>query len=1049
MTAEEEREGGRRWPRWRTIAIGVVLLLLLILALVWIERRPLATGFINRELERRGVQAHYEIAKIGFHTERLENVVIGDPKHPDLTAKSVEIHVEPRLGLPEITLIKARGVRLFGRIVNGKLSLGQIDKLLPPPSGAPFRLPDIKVDVADTALVLDTTAGRIAIGVEGKGNLSDGFKGEAAVQAHSLLLGGCAIDHPTAFVNVSVSDRRPSIEGPIRAERVVCGDSIVIKPVANLDVTLSAPLDGWIGRADLRADSARLGGNRFAGIDGRLSFTGNPKLTRGSLELAAARSRVGGFRTARLSLDGGYAWSMANNRLSLKGDMLARSVVAGPEAMKPIVVALSSANGTPVGPLGEALAKAVQRAGRDFDARASISLVNGPHSGAVRVERLSVTSRSGAGLGLTGGQGITYYWPAGFIRVDGEFALSGGGFPDARFSLSQAHGGAPITGVARIAPFSAGGARLQLGDIRFTAAPDGTTRIDTIAMIDGPLGDGRVNGLTIPIRGRLSGTGGFAFGEGCVPLSFRSLEVAGLRLGPTRLPLCPTGPALIWKKAGGAVQGGAVIRDVRLVGRLGGSPIAIAADRLRVDLGGPGFTAAGVGVRLGGADGAVTRLDLATLTGRFTGQGLTGTFTGGSGKIANVPLLMSEANGNWTLAGGDLRIHGGLTVADEANPPRFYPLVTNDFSLLFHDGRITAGGTLRDPETGTKVTDVSIEHVFETGRGKAVLDVPGITFVPDGFQPDALTRLTVGVVALVDGTLRGKGEIAWGPAGTTSTGTFSTEKMDLAAPFGPVTGLTTTIHFSDMLGLKTPPGQVATVDRIQAGIDVYNGRVVYQLLPDLHVRIQSAHWPFAGGDLTLEETVLDFSQPSTKKLTFHVTGLDAATFVQQMEFSNISATGTFDGVVPMEFDERGGRIVGGRLEARPDGGTLSYIGEVSNADLGTYGKLAFDALKSLRYSKLAIYLDGELSGEFVARIDLNGIALNSPRPGGIVGSVINQLAKIPFHFNISVRGPFRALIATMRSFEDPTALIQQALPPELRDQPTTVTVQPKESETMP
>jgi hypothetical protein len=46
-----------------------------------------------------------------------------------------------------------------------------------------------------------------------------------------------------------------------------------------------------------------------------------------------------------------------------------------------------------------------------------------------------------------------------------------------------------------------------------------------------------------------------------------------------------------------------------------------------------------------------------------------------------------------------------------------------------------------------------------------------------------------------------------------------------------------------------------------------------------------------------------------------------------------------------------------------------------------------------------------------------------------------------------VKGPFRAVIGTARSLEDPTNLIQSVLPQRLRDQPTTTdAVQPKESE---
>ena len=290
--------------------------------------------------------------------------------------------------------------------------------------------------------------------------------------------------------------------------------------------------------------------------------------------------------------------------------------------------------------------------------------------------------------------------------------------------------------------------------------------------------------------------------------------------------------------------------------------------------------------------------------------GVGGTFANASGKLSAVPILLSDAQGTWRVVDGDLTIEGATTVSDAQDPPRFWPLRSDDFRLTLVDNRIDATAWLLDPETGTRVTDVTIEHSLETGIGNAVLDVPGITFEVGGYQPDELTRLTTGVVALVDGTLTGKGRINWSPEGTTSTGTFSTADMDLAAPFGPVEGLTTTVNFTDLLALESAPGQVAEVDLIQTGIDVVDGTIRYQLLRDLKVRVESGHWPFAGGDLFLEETVLDFSKPTTKILTFRVVGLDAATFVEQMDFTVIEATGTFDGVIPMEFDQSGGRIIG-------------------------------------------------------------------------------------------------------------------------------------------
>lgn len=935
---------------------------------------------------------------------------------------------------------------MFGRIVNGRLSLGEIDKLLPPPTEAPFRFPDLDVDVADTAIALDTAAGRVGLAIEGAGNLANGFRGEMAAISSRLMLSGCAVDTLRAYGDVAINGRRPSLDGPVWAERLLCpeADIDVPRPRLALDVIVPEAFDSWLGEAGVRAPRARFGSTEVGGVDGTIGFSGNSELTRGAVKLGAAEGVMSDFRSSRLSVDGRYAFSPASGEMSFAGDAGARGVVAGGGAVGPAVRALASADGTPLDPLGDALAAALARAARGFDARGSLRLVNGPGHRALRIERLDAASRSGARLAVTDGQGLTYYWPAGVAHADGEFALSGGGFPAVRLSLSQPRAGAPVTGEARVAPFAAGGASLRLAPVRFSPAAGGGTRIETEALLDGPFNDGRVTGLLLPIRGRF-GNGGFAFGETCTQVSVRSFRAAGLVVGPTRLPLCPTGRALLWSD-GGAIQGDAEIRALRLAGRLGQSPITLAADRVRVGLADSGFTSSNLAIRLG-SSGYVSRLDLASLSGTFSSRGVAGNFTGGSGQIGNVPLLLGEARGTWSVLGDDVLVNGAMTVSDAAELPRFHPLVTNDFRLTLDDGRISVSGWLQDPGAGTRVTRAEIAHDLAAGTGNAVLDVPGITFA-EAYQPEELTRLTIGVVALVRGTVQGKGRIDWSPRGVTSTGTFSTENMDLAANFGPVTGLTTTIEFTDLLGLETAPGQRARVGRIQTGVDVFDGEIRYQLLPDLRARVESGRWPFAGGDLILDETILDFSRPSAKHLTFRVVGLDAARFVQMMEFTNISATGTFDGIVPMIFDERGGRIVGGRLEARLEGGTLSYIGELTDKDLGVYGKLAFDALKSLRYDKLDITLDGSLEGEFVTQIELDGIATNTEPLGGIAGAIAGQVAKIPFEFNITVRGPFRALLATARSLEDPSILIQSVLPDILKDQPVTTTIQPEESETV-
>lgn len=1028
----------RRRLRW--ILLALLILLLAAFAVLWAMRDRLAADYIEGELASRGVQASYEVRRIGYGSQILENVVIGDPARPDAVIRRLEVGIALGLYGPEIGTITARGVRLYGRVADGRVSLGQIDRLLPEPTDAPFSLPDQWIDVADAAVVLETPAGLVALALTGRGNLADGFRGQMAMAARSLEIGGCAIAAPRANAAVAVDDLRPSLRGPAAARAARCGDVLAQRPRAALALTLAPAVDSWRGGGALRLDSLVSGANRLAEVEGRLTFAGDAARTQGRADLwadALDALEAGGARTARARLSGPYALSLDRGEALFSGEVAAAELRLGDAMLRDAVASLRGARGTPIGPIAESLADAVAQAGREgAEARAQAWLAIGPGHGAARVNTLRLNSASGARLLVDGGSGATFFWPANRLRLDGDFALSGGGFPETRFTLRQASADAPLEGVGRIAPIRAGEASLALGEIAFGAAPGGETRFRAVARLDGPFSGGRVRGLVLPLAGRF-GRGGFALGESCVAGGFEALEVQTLRLGAARLPLCPEGRAMLWQGPGGALQGGARIDAPRFAGRLGSSPITLAAARLRV--GPDGFAATDFAARLGEAE-AVNRLDIAGLDGRFAGGGVAGDFAGLAGDLAAVPLLIGDGAGRWRFAGGELVAEGGISIADREEPVRFHPLASRDFRLAISGSEVRATGALVHPASGTQVARATIDHDLSTGAGRALLDVEGLRFGP-GFQPEMLTPLTVGVVALVDGSVDGQGRIEWDENETSSTGHFATQGMNLAAPFGPVQGLTTRLEFTDLLGLVSAPGQVATVDLIQAGIDVLDGEIRYHLQPDYRVAIEGARWPFSGGTLDLDPTILDFSRETTKYLTFRVDGLDAARFVAQMDFGNIAATGTFDGVIPMRFDANGsGFIQNGRLSARGEGGTLSYIGELTDRDLGTYGMLAFNALKSLRYDRFDLTLNGALDGEFVTVIDLDGIARDPgattlPGSGGIAqmvaGRVLNQLARIPFEFNIRIQGQFRSLFATAQSFSDPSLLIQSVLPDRL------------------
>jgi hypothetical protein len=1027
------------------LVLGV--LIVASLAGLWIQRKPIAENYINAELTRRGVPARYKIADLGFARQRLTDVSIGDPARPDLVADWVEVRIGYGLSGPSLSGVRAGKVRMRGALVDGRFTLGAIDKLLPAGSGGPFTLPKLHVDVADARMRLETPHGLVGFKASGSGRLDDGFTGRLAAVAPRLAIGGCVAGKVQAALSLRIVARKPDIAGPVRIADMVCGDTRVAGLGADVTVALGEALDQWTGKARLGVRAVGLPGVVVGGVFGDVTFDGGPERTNGTVKVASGAFGAGQVSGAALGLDGRYA--LEGSGVGFDGRVSATRAAVAPALLGSVARLGMSAPGTPVAPLLDRFAKAAIAAGRalDFDG----TVVGAVRGGVVRVavSDMALVAATGARVTLDRGAGVLY--EAGKVRLDGTLALGGGGLPEAALQLVQPVAGAAVTGAGFLHPYEAGGARLALETIRFRATPGGETRFTTRALLSGPLGDGRVDALSLPIDGRWNGARRLVVNSGCVRAGFARLAVAGLALNPAALRLCPVGAAML-AIDGARMSGGVRADGVRLSGALGSTPLTLAANQVAFRLGDNGFSLGGVAVRLGASD-SVTRIDAASLDGRIAGGGIAGGFAGAGGQIGKVSLLLSDASGGWNFAGGKLTLSGKTRVTDAAETARFEALASDDIALSLEDNRIRVGGTLRTPEGGIKVADVTVTHDLSTGNGAAALDVTGITFAPGGFQPERLTRLTFGVIASVNGTIAGKGDIRWNRDGVTSTGAFRTSGMDLAAAFGPVTGLSGEIRFADLLALETEPGQVVTIATVNPGIPVENGTLRYRLLPGFRIAIEQGRWPFAGGELLLEPTVLDFAKDQVRRMTFRVNGVDAGQFLQEFEFGNISATGTFDGVLPMIFDASGGRIENGVLAVREGGGKLAYVGEVSKEDVGLWGNIAFQALKSLNYRNLGLELNGPLAGEMVTQIRFAGV---SQGEGTSSNFIVKRIAKLPFQFNITIRAPFRQLIDSVQSYYDPRRLIERNLPALLEERrrreqatPKPPGVQPPESGNQP
>ncbi|MEE4315468.1 MAG: C4-dicarboxylate ABC transporter, partial [Erythrobacter sp.] len=172
----------RRWLRlWRTrIGLGGAALALAAGGAAWLDRDRIAGNFLDDYLKESGVRASYRILAIGPRTQVIEDLVVGDPARPDLTARRLVVELGVGWAGPEVRRVRVEGARLYGSYAGDKLSLGALDPLVFTGSDAPPALPAIDLVLNDARALLESDYGAVGVKLEGHGRLDDGFAGTLA-----------------------------------------------------------------------------------------------------------------------------------------------------------------------------------------------------------------------------------------------------------------------------------------------------------------------------------------------------------------------------------------------------------------------------------------------------------------------------------------------------------------------------------------------------------------------------------------------------------------------------------------------------------------------------------------------------------------------------------------------------------------------------------------------------------------------------------------------------------------------------------------------------
>ena len=1017
---EEEPGPTGRKRRWLRNALRIfAILLVLALLITWLQRKEIADTLIADTFAENDIRATYEVETISAQKQVLTNLVIGDPARPDLTIERLELGITPRFGLPDLTSIALVRPRIYGSYREGQLSFGDLDPLLfGEESEEPITFPDAQLLIDDGRGLLETDYGRVGLKLAGGGHLRGGFRAEVAAVAQVLALPGCTLDTPTLYGEVSIDAERPGFAGPLRFDALNCPDQDFSLSDGALQLVgqTERNLTDFEGTYSVAAGRGAAADTRIASLTGDGRFTWREGNLSALYDATASGLETSAANFADLAMEGRVRTLEDFARIEVEGDVAGTGVTLGADFDTQLASAVAASEGTLAAPLLGKLRANLPRAMRGssffttFDARmiGDLTSVVVPEARLRGGNGATLLSLSRAQIAL-GGQGVP--------RFSGNLATGGEGLPQISGRMEQGGNGALELRLA-MREYSAGEARLAVPQLNVLQGRDGRLALEGRALASGPLPGGSAQGMVMPIDGTISAGGAVTLWNGCRDIRFDRLEMSNLTLGRQSLTLCPPSGRPILRYDNGGLQLAAGASRLDLAGELAGTPLRLRSGA--VGFAYPGTMAArDLDITLGPAENA-QRFTITDLRADLSVDRIGGEFAGTDVFLPTVPLDILDASGEWRYDDAQLLISEcAFALQDRGDARRFEPLSAEGAALSLADNVINADALLRHPATGTVVSGVRIKHDLATSSGGADLTIDALTF-REGFQPLDLSRLALGVVANVEGTVTGSGRIAWDSERITSGGEFSSTRMDLAAAFGPVLGASGTVVFTDLLGLTTAPDQRIAVASINPGIEVNDGVIGFELLNGERLTITGARWPFMSGTLSMRPSEINIGVAESRSYIMDIQGLEAAQFIATMEMGNLAASGTFDGTIPIVFDDGGnGRLVAGALTARAPGGNLSYIGDLTYEDMSFFANYAFTALRDLQFDTMDIDMDGPLTGELVTRVRFTGIGQGETADSNFVTRAIGRL---PIDLRINIRAPFYQLMTSLKAMYDPAAL---------------------------
>ena len=316
-------------------------------------------------------------------------------------------------------------------------------------------------------------------------------------------------------------------------------------------------------------------------------------------------------------------------------------------------------------------------------------------------------------------------------------------------------------------------------------------------------------------------------------------------------------------------------------------------------------------------------------------------------------------------------------------------------------------------KSGMQVARVTGKHDLDDNRGGLTFEPTPLIFKPRQFQPSDLSPVLVGP-ANVTGRLDVAGAAAWSSGDFKASGVLDLKQLGFAlASAGVFEGVSGRIEVTDLLNMKSAPGQKLTLDKVTLGLPIENGEIRFTLIGYDAIRLESAQWPFGGGFIRVDPQDFKFSSEAENRIVARAVNWDLAKLADQFKLPDMKLAGIVAGEFPVVFTT-GSAVIDHATLKSVNPGVIQYSGSTGDAagQADQNSKMLFDALKDFHYEVLQVGLDGNLTGKLLLKLS-------------ILGRNPDVLSGQPFQLNIGVDSALVPLLTSTMQRPDVRTAIEQ------------------------